>query len=174
MVEEARDSHQLFQRMIVWRDVREVGVELIMIPVFLYFASRPGALWTSYLPVGALVFVAGFMVIDRLLRRRTAPPPGSTVAESLAGAVRDVEHQIWLLRNVMWWYIGPLMGSLLADSIYERILGKTDTITFVIVLAVIFFVGRWVWKINQQAVQRSLEPRRAELQAVLDQMRDEG
>jgi general stress protein CsbA len=171
LVAMAGQEHRKFQRTIFWRDFREVGVALALIPVFLAFAQRKDALWTSYLIVLALVFVAGFMVIDRLRWRKAAAGPGETIADTIAAALAEVEHQIWLLRNVLWWYIGPLMGALIIDTAHLMLRRERNPSGFIGPIAVFFLVGVILWWANQRAVKRCLEPRRRELQKLLEAVR---
>ncbi len=164
-------KHQKFQRTIFWRDFREVGVALVLIPIFVASAQREDALWTSYLIVLALVFVAGFMVIDRLRWRKAAPGPGETMGDTIRAALAELEHQIWLLRNVLWWYIGPLMGALIIDTTHQMLTGPREPSSFIGSLAVFFLLGAFLWWLNQWAVKRDLEPRRSELQKLLEAVR---
>ncbi len=171
LVTMAGQKHRKFQRSIFWRDFREAGVALALIPIFVAFARQKNALWTSYLSVVALAFIAGFIVIDRLRWRKAAAGPGETIADTIASALTEVEHQIWLLRNVLWWYIGPSMGALIIEAAHQMLSGDRHASGFIGRIAVYLLVGAVVWWVNQQAVKRSLEPQRSELQKLLEAVR---
>jgi hypothetical protein len=167
----AGKKHREFQRALFWRDFREVGIALALIPVFLAFAQRNDALWTSYLIVVALVFVAAFMLIDRRRWRKATASPGDTIANTVASALAVVEHQIWLLRNILWWYLGPLIGALIIDAIHQMLTSQRNPSSFVGPIVTYLFVGAVLWWVNQRFVKRDLEPRRDELQKLLEAIR---
>jgi CubicO group peptidase (beta-lactamase class C family) len=86
-------------------------------------------------------------------------------------SLTQVEHQIWLLRNVFWWYLLPFTFAILvffahvAWSLSENWLVALGVATpfFVFLLALYSFIDY----INQRAVRCDLEPRRQELLALL-------
>jgi hypothetical protein len=65
LLKEVRRNERSFNAMIFWRDLREIGVSLIMVPVWFYLITRHSLPWTAYLMVPALLWVAGFMMVDR-------------------------------------------------------------------------------------------------------------
>ena len=46
--------------------------------------------------------------------KRKPSEPGDPLLESVKESLTQVEHQIWLLRNVFWWYLLPFTISILA------------------------------------------------------------
>jgi hypothetical protein len=88
------------------------------------------------------------------------------VEESLA----QVEHQIWLLRNVGWWGLLPFAVPAMAffGHIYWLAGGGWEAAGAMAgVAAVVGLILVWVYRLNQAAVRNELEPRRRELQALL-------
>ncbi|TDU66028.1 hypothetical protein EI77_03764 [Prosthecobacter fusiformis] len=166
-----REKHRKFQRTILWRDFREVGLAILLIPFFLLRGAHNGSMWEHHLIVVALVFIAGFLVIDRLRHRKTAAAPGQSVVDALGLAVSEVEHQIWLLRNVHWWYIGPLLGALMVPDLYHMIRGNGSLSGGIRTLVFNLLLSYGIWKLNQYAVKKDLEPRRDELQKLLEETR---
>ena len=114
LLEEVRRNQQYFAATIFWRDVREVGTALLLVPVWLYLGVKFSLPWTWYLTVPVLVWVAGYMLADRMRHRRQPPEPGEPLRQHVESSLAQVEHQIWLLRNVLWWYLLPLALSILA------------------------------------------------------------
>jgi hypothetical protein len=171
LVTTAREQHRKFQRTIFWRDFREVGVALMLIPLWIWIAVRQQAPWTTYIMVPALIFVAAFMVIDRLRRKAGATPPNESVVEALESALREVEHQIWLLRSVQWWYIGPIFAGLVIPDLHRLLAGKDSAGEFLRELGFDLLLGLLVWWLNQSAVKRGLVPQREELKALLEEVR---
>ncbi len=168
---EVRRNQKTFNAMIFWRDVREVGVSLVMVPVWCYLAAKFSLPWTWYLGVPALLWVAGFMLVDRLRHTRRPPGPGEPLSRSVECSLDRVEHQIWLLRNVLWWYLLPPGLAILAFfgqvGWMTREGGWSAILATVGMVAGVGFVFAGVYWLNQKAVRSELEPRRQELQALL-------
>src|SRR5438270_3599908 len=116
LVREFRRGQQRFAAMTFWRDAREVGVSLVLLPVWVGMGVGIGLPWTWYLVMPGIAWIAAFMTIDRMRQRRRRALPGDPLARGVAGALAEVEHQIWLLRNVHWWYLLPLGVPMLAFS----------------------------------------------------------
>jgi hypothetical protein len=124
--------------------------------------------WSLFLGAAGSLFVGIFLVFDRLKQRRQR----STVADSLTSAIDaslvQVQHQIWLLRNIHWWDLLPLVPRLVAFlvSTSRESLGNglADqlVIAFVGLICLLAFWG--VYWINQLEITRNLEPRRMELE----------
>ena len=104
---EVQQSHDTFRSMIFWRDVREVGTSLVMIPIWFVMGIGMSLPWTWYLTVPALLWIAGFMLVDRRLHPQRPSDPGEPLLFYVKESLAQVEHQIWLLRNVFWWYLLP-------------------------------------------------------------------
>ena len=100
--------------MIFWRDVREIGIALVMVPLWLYLGVKDSLPWTWYLTVPALLWIAGYMLVDRMRHKRQPPEPDEPLRQCVESSLAQVEHQIRLLRNVHWWYLLPLGISCLA------------------------------------------------------------
>lgn len=95
----------------------------------------------------------------------------SSVLESLNSALRDVEHQIWLLRNVHWWYLAPLFAGFVAPDIHNLLRNHTPMAGFLQSVGIDFVVVLGVWWLNRAAVKHSLRPQRDELRSLIDQIR---
>jgi membrane protein YdbS with pleckstrin-like domain len=85
-------------------------------------------------------------------------------------SLAQVEHQIWLLRNVLWWYLLPLALSALAFfaqvAWQERSGGWWTALAVSVVIALVVIVFAGVYWLNQYAVRSELEPRRLELETL--------
>jgi hypothetical protein len=177
LMKEVRRNENYFNAMILWRDVREVGVALLLVPLWLYLGSRLSMPWTWYLMVPALLWIAGFMLVDRQRHHRRPPEPGVPLRERVARSLAEVEHQIRLLRNIFWWYLLPVLLPMPAFCGQVAWQGRAGGwwgalgLTIVAAFVAIVFVG--VYRLNQNAVRCELEPRRQELQALLISLGDE-
>lgn len=172
-------NHREFQSMIFRRDVIEIGTGLAMTVLFTVFALDSGS-WSWFVMAAACLFVALFMLIDRRQQRRRSPSNVETLATWLERNQSDVEHQIWLLRNVFWWYLlPPLIGftcvygyyiwqAIQAGAAYSSV---TAVLVALFVGTCVFLYG--VYLLNQRAVRTELLPRLEELQRLADGLADD-
>lgn len=177
VLNEVRRKQRQFTACIFWRDVREVGVALLLVPLWFYLGLKLALPWTWYLTVPALVWIAGFMLADRMRHRRQPPQADQPLRHCVEYSLAQVEHQIWLLRHVFWWYLLPPTLSILAFFGQLAWLARSDgwltaLVTVFLVLVVVFVFGG-VYRLNQNAVRSVLEPRRRELAALLMSLKDE-
>jgi hypothetical protein len=178
LVREFRRGEQQFAAMIFWRDAREVGVSLLLLPVWVAMGVGIGLPWTWYLVMPGIVWIGAFMTVDRIRQGRRRALPDDPLVRGVESSLAEVEHQIWLLRNVQWWYLLPLAAPMLAffahtfwrlsrGNVWEAAIATTFA------AAVVGGVYTWVYWINQKAVRSTLEPRRRELQGLLAGLKDE-
>jgi hypothetical protein len=177
LLEEVRRNEASFNATIFWRDVREVGTSLLMVPVWLYLGLRYSLPWTWYLTVPALLWIAGYMLADRMRQKRQPPDPGEPLRRRVESSLAQVEHQVWLLRNVHWWYLLPLALPILAffgqGAWQERSGGWWTALAASAAVAVVVSVFSGIFWLNQWAVRSGLEPRRRELETILLSLEDE-
>ena len=167
LAQAVQKSHRGFQSTINGRDIREVGVALLLLIYWVYKGLTKTMPWTWWLAVPALVWIAGFILVDRKRHPQRPSEPGEPLSFYAKEALTQVEHQIWLLRNVFWWYLLPLGISMMAffiqtswtrsDSWWDFLLAVASSSLFVFV---IYGAIHWM---NQYAVQKDLEPRRQDL-----------
>lgn len=177
LLNEVRRNQRQFTAIIFWRDVREVGTGLVMVPVWIYMGVKLALPWTWYLTVPVLAWIAGFMLVDRIRHKRQPPEPSETLRQRVESSLTQVEHQIWLLRNVLWWYLLPPGLSIVAffgQIAWETRVGGWLTVLITAgLVSVVFIVFAGVYRLNQTAVRAHLEPRRQELEALLMSFQDE-
>jgi hypothetical protein len=114
LLKEVQRSQRHFRATIFWRDFREVAVGLLMLPLWFYLGSSLSLPWTWYLVVPAIIWVAGFILMDRIRHKQKPGKPGDPLLECVQASLTQLEHQIWLLRNVFWWYLLPFTIAILA------------------------------------------------------------
>jgi hypothetical protein len=174
-LQEVRAKSRAFARLIFWRDVREVLASFLVAGVFGHIgwqAHREGAVaWPAGTAAALALGVGLYFLADRLVMRRRTGPRGGDVRTELGRAIAAVEHQIWLLRNVVWWYIAPLALSTILLGVQITFFGPADAplwskiMVWVLILGTTGWVDRWIWQLNQTAVRNDLEPRLQKLQA---------
>src|SRR3990172_3598180 len=170
-----RDQRQ-FRATIFWRDVREIGVALLLLPLWFYLGDRWSAPWTWYLTVPVCVWIAGFMLVYRMRHKQTPSKPDEPLLHSVERSLIELEDQIWLLRNIFWWYLLPPGISILAffaHVTWLRSEGWLDALGHADVFVVVLAVYSFLYWVNQYAVRSQLEPRRHKLLTLLTSLRDE-
>jgi hypothetical protein len=177
LLTEVRRNQQHFAAVVFWRDVREVGVGLALVPVWLWMGVQLALPWSWFLMVPVLVWIAGFLLIDRLRHSRRPPDAGQSLRHRLESSLAQVEHQIWLLQNVLWWYLLPPALAMLAFfghlAWLMRSAGWLAALVTAGLVLVAFLVLAAIYRLNQHAVRTSLQPRRQELLALVAALQDE-
>jgi hypothetical protein len=167
LLEEVLRNQSDFEKRMWRRDFGEVTAAVLVTFIFGTLAVLMDQ-WSLFLGAAGSLFVGIFMVFDRLKQRWQR----TTVADSLPSAINaslvQVQHQIWLLRNILWWYLLPLVPGLVAilvsTSRESQGNGLADqlVIAFVGLICLLAFWG--VYWLNQREITRILEPRRMELE----------
>jgi hypothetical protein len=173
---EVRRNRRWLTAIIFWRDMREVGISLLMVPLWVYLGATLSLPWTWYLMVPALLWGAVFLLVDRLRNSQRSPDPGQPLVRCVEGSLSQVEHQISLLRNVGWWYLLPFAIPVMAfvGQVNWQLAanGWVAAVATVGVGAVVALILAGLYWLNQAAVRAELEPRRRELQALLAGLQD--
>ena len=86
MLETIQKKARAFHRMIFWRDAREIGTAVVMVPIFVYVAiqTRP----TPFVSAGFVLAAVSFLFIAGWLwrsRRGAGPAPEESVAAFQSG-----------------------------------------------------------------------------------------
>lgn len=174
---EVQSSQRNFLIMIFWRDFREIVVGLMMLPGWIFWGIASSQPWTWYLTVPALLCVIMFILIDRMRHPQTLCDPGEPLFHSVQIALIQLEHQIWLLRNVFWWYLLPPSISITAYFVQTswQIAGCWWGALMIVPFPSVFLLVlyRGVYLLNQYAIRKQLEPRRQELLALLASLSEE-
>jgi hypothetical protein len=178
-----QQKQRLFRATIFFRDYREIGVAAAMLVYWFYAGLTKPLPWTWWLTVPALIFVAGFILVDRRRHPQKPPEPGEPLVKTVQDSLNQVDHQIWLLRNVFWWYLLPLTIPALAFFAHvtwstwtpsDGWLAALFSVCFFLFLSfVVFVVYGLVYWLNQYAVRTNLQPRRNELAKLLTSLTDE-
>jgi hypothetical protein len=160
-----------FDRSVFWRDVRESAVALGLAAFFVWGAHKFAAhSWPWYAAAACDLWVAAFLIADRRVQRD--PAPGSSTKECIGQAVRSVDHQIRLLRNVAWWYLLPcalsillVLGEMAAQI--PRDMWMQCYMPFLVTAAGSMILLPGVYWLNQYAVRKTLVPLKEEFEKAL-------
>src|ERR1017187_6746283 len=130
--------------------------------------------WSLYLLALACAGVGMFMVADRWLQRKKQPVMKDSVRSCVEASLTQVSHQIWLLRNVFWWYLLPIqvgLAALIGSVAWQARVAGLAVIMGLMGYAVACGLLFWgIYHLNQSAVRQSLEPRRQELETLLSSL----
>ena len=166
LADHLRTRSSWFENTIARRDLREHAAAIF---VLLFFGVSFFSLPTVTARIGCGIIMAGSIVIMCTLiwSRRGKPLMHQlSVIDFTKEQLLRLDRQIWLLRNVTWWYTGPLMLG-----IFIFVLGIAPATGFVLAyLAACVLFGWFVHWLNQQAVKKQLMPYREELLNTLEQL----
>jgi hypothetical protein len=109
-----------------------------------------------------------FIVAVFLWARHPRASAGSSVGEYLRAELTYVDRQIWILRYVAWWYVGPCWAGV--NLLIVALRGATSRfaiVYFVVTLGASVFI---VW-LNRQGA-RGLRPVRDSVLRALEDVRE--
>ena len=175
LLREVRRNQRYFTAMIFWRDFRECFIALLLTAFFLFFGFKFQLTSSIFMSV-MVIFVGAFIVGDRIYQRKKNKRDQATLRDTIEVSLQGVLHQIWLLKNVFWWYLLPLaVGAATFYGEVIRIAPPKFEFSFAgnslfatcggILFAILVFWG--VYKLNQAAVRQELLPRKKELETLL-------
>jgi len=171
LLKEVKRNKQYFEAAIFWRDFREVGVAFVLVGVFMYFGIKDNS-WGSMIMAAMCLFVGVFFIVDRVMQKHKCPK----YDDSLTGCVTDshvqISHQIWLLKNIFWWYQLPiLIGAAFMTGEFGWSFRENSRMLWSSILGAAVLWGSiclGIYVLNQWCVRKELIPRKKELQEILD------
>jgi hypothetical protein len=171
-------NQQELRAAISWNDFGAIGIELLLLPGWVYMGVMLASPWTWYLMVPALIWSAGFKLVVRARRKQTPNDPREPLLSSAKESLVLVEHQIWLQRNVFWWSQLPIAIALLVWTAHVSWLKSGDWLDALIdvnAFILVFFLALFyfIYYLNQRVIRTQHEPRRQELLTLLASLRDE-
>ena len=178
LLKEVERNKKSFEAAIFWRDVREIGVAILLVAVFLYFGIKD-SLWPMCLLALLSLWVGVFMVADRIVQKRRQPCLSDSLFNCVKTSLAQINHQVWLLKNVLWWYLAPLGVGLIIWFSYCGIsvmISKNPSVGYLlfflacIVGTILLYWG--VYWLNQWAIRKELVPRKNELEDILDSLKN--
>lgn len=176
LLEEVRHNERSFRQTILWRDVREVGL-LVLVAVFLLWCgiNYKARAWSLFVLAALLAGVAVVMVVDRLRQRKRRSAYSDPLLACAEESLAQINHQMWLLKNIFWWYLLPAGIGLVfflgqeAWSLLETGSWKLNNLGGPLLVVLVFW---GFYLLNQDYVRKDLEPRRRELEALLQSLKD--
>ena len=177
LLKETQRNKRYFEAKVFWRDLREVGLSILMALIFTCWCAKTGG-WPWGVLAASCLFVAGFMLVDRTIQRKKRPTYSDTLRQCAEEFLREVNHQIWLLRSLFWWYLLPLAAGLAIFLAYctwsLQGLWWLRLISAFVAFGIVAALYYGIYRLNQSVVQKVLEPRSAELKALIESLKGEG
>jgi len=175
-LKEVQRNKESFESSIFWRDVREAGGSLVL-SVFFFHQSIKLSSWSLSLPGAACVFVGVFMIVDRLIQKKKYPKANDSLVNCIEISSAQVQHQIWLLKNVFWWYLLPFaLGiAIFWVDVAWRVRNAPGTgvrsIAGWFVGLIVLYTG--IYYLNQWTVRKYLIPRKQELEQLRNSLQND-
>jgi CubicO group peptidase (beta-lactamase class C family) len=178
LLSEVRRNQQQFHHTILRRDLIEVGVAAVLVPIFTYWGWK--GQWTSYLVAFACFVVGAYFLVNRWRQRKKTPDLHGSLKDCATTSLAEVNHQIYLLKNVLWWYLLPIYVPIVmffGETAWRK--GGPVGANIIAALTTVFMVGfttvtyAGIYWLNQRAVKKNLEPRRRELEKLLEELESE-
>src|SRR3990172_3103628 len=173
LLKEVQRNQRDFRALVSMNDFAEIGISLLLLPVWIYMGVTKASPWTWYLAVPAFLWVIGFLLVFRSRYERAPKVPNQSLLSCVKESLALVEHRIWLQHNAFWWSILPMTLPLLAFTAHIswlKVQVGSDPLTDVNAVIFIGLLGLmyFLYRMNQRAAKKScFEERRHELLALL-------
>lgn len=152
-----------FDRSIRRRDTIEnlaAFFVVVMFSIILFNSSD----WVTFIGASIVILAAIVIVVILNVTRLYYPTPaGLSIKQHCQLELAKVDRQIFLLRNVVWWYVGPLMLGCCVMSFADG-----PFVASLISCGIYVAIGFFVYWINQRAVAENLLPLQQELRAAIE------
>ncbi|MHC4715183.1 MAG: hypothetical protein ACYTAN_18250 [Planctomycetota bacterium] len=175
LLEAVLKEDRSFRHSILLRDAREIAASLVAAAGYILCGHwlAPGS--RAILVAAVLILLpAWFMVVDRIIQRRREARFGAALRETVERSLGSVDHQILLLRTMLWWYLLPPSAAVTIFvarlTLFAPYFWYGNVPFFVLMLAFCTIVDYAIWRINQTAVAKELAPRSEKLKAVLAEL----
>jgi len=169
VIKNVRSRMSSFDRTIWFRDMREAFAAALL-SIWYSFDLFQAQNWLGKIGagIGILACVIIVLVLYWAQRKGKVARTDLPLEDYCKAELTRVDRQIWLLRNVHWWYLGPLFVAIVV-----QIAGKNPSPSGLIFL--LFFVlplFGFVYWLNRVAVRFQLLPLRRELTSAINNDKD--
>lgn len=175
LLEAIRRKTRHYNRVLVIRNFRE-GWGTIIAALLLIFNTTSDAesqlqLLPWYSAMAILFGIGLYRVIDNTMQKKKTSLNNDSVTSFIISSLSEIEHRIWLLTNIFWWWVLPiLVGCALIVFQIILLVGLQDPVSMVRKLSVGVGIGVVVvcavyWG-NLWTARKYWLPRKAELEEI--------
>ncbi len=179
LLKQLETKRSKIDRKLFWRDSLEIGIGAIIILYWLWKAIYPTIAhdnsllsnWNYFASAAIIGAVLSVFIIGRKRQSRREEEFDESISGTLRKFISQIDYQITLLRNVVWWYLLPI-GLAIVLMVNTGAYGlKTPTQRWVYfgICIVLFAVIYWL---NQRAVRTHLIPEKEDLQSLQKTLED--
>ena len=121
----AMNPDQLLKGVRIQRRVN-LRVDIMVILVFLCVGAL--MLWSAFrdiqkdwpwlISAASNAWVVGYILFDQWRRRRDAAHYDETLLAHVEWSIKELEHQKWLSRNTLWWYLLPIALACMIPPVF--------------------------------------------------------
>ncbi len=164
-----------FDRHIRWRDAREIGIGLLITPVFGYWLFTKAEHWLTI--TGLIITILGLLAMPIMTYRAKSVKSHKlqSIRDFLTTEKLKVQKQVRLLENIFWWHIGPLGTGIFMTVIGSNIerngvlVWEQNLINYLIICSVLFVVltisNKWWARKKYQPIIDDLDSRLQQLES---------
>lgn len=166
-----------FDRMIAVRNLAECIAAGLVVAFFGWLGLRTH---DSLMQAGFFIVAAGAAWIIYYLARHgqvsVSPDPNQCLPNYIRALIERYDHQIYLLKNVKYWYLLPMFVGLLITSValYREHPGAIPFWSALIMPAIYTAVFVGVWWLNEVVAVGRLRQERARLFSLSETMNSQG
>ena len=130
--------------------------------------------WTHFV-AATMILGFGFLFVGFNLRQLLHERQfGDSMRETIRRSMSQVDHSIWLVRNMVWWGFLPLCSAA-GLLVYQDVIANDKPIWVRVsstAIALSIAYGIYLW--NQRKLNRKYLPRRKQLEELLRQSDNDG
>ena len=178
LFKEVKRNYRHFEVDIHKRDLREVGAG-ILCALFFATIGIPLNTWIFMIMVPCCIYVSLFFVIDRKIQKGRQGKPSESLGSCIRASLQQLDHQIWLVNNLVVLYLLPFglsFTAVFACMLWQvahdgcRVVWVWTFLAGCIVFVVCVLIA--IYRANQKWLREELLPRRQELEQLLRSIQD--
>ena len=164
-VSEWKKKHNKLRRQITLRNIVEIAAAVLTIIIYIYFIIYVPSLISK---VGSSIVILSllFILITLLRNRVKGVDFSATVVEAGYAYKKEMEKQIILLKNLIFWYITPPAIGIIVFTVGLELPWYVNILS----ITVILIVNIAVYLINRRALKKKFLPQYYELCRMLKDM----
>lgn len=179
LLESVRERHQQISRDLFWRNLREGWITILAAVYFAAFTESDAPrdqLWLFYLAMVVLAGVGIFRVRDNIRQNQEILSYGDSALSFIGRSLHQIRHRIWLMKNMLWWWIIPVSvcGLLIVLQILWLADGVDSALCWILLrgIGIACLVLGALYVGNQLTVTKYWQPRQSELEDILDTLKN--